>query len=30
MSIEAQVENPVLGRLVDVWQLDNPTRPARP
>ncbi|MDQ2729503.1 MAG: GNAT family N-acetyltransferase [Actinomycetota bacterium] len=31
MTIEDQVDNPVLGRLVDVWQLDNPTPlPARP
>jgi len=26
MSIEGQVENPVLGRFVDVWKLDNPKR----
>lgn len=30
MHIEQQVHNPVLGRLVDVWQVDNPSTKDRP
>ncbi len=29
MDIEQQIENPVPGRLADVWQLDNP-KPSAP